>query len=62
MSEQPSEDDSRTVTPEFTGEQAEALLTYTETSFAADDNDDEFSRKIAGAIEELERAISDSKT
>jgi len=50
---------NNTIRPEFTEEQAEALLTYTETSLGGDDSFDEFRERVSGARDELEKALQE---
>jgi len=49
-----------TVRPEFTEKQAEALLTYTETSLSGDDSFDEFREKVSDARHELEKSLREA--
>lgn len=46
-----------TVQPEFSREQAKALLTYTSTSLSGDDEFDEFRENVVAARDELERSL-----
>ncbi|QCW05269.1 hypothetical protein [Natrinema pallidum] len=48
---------SDTVQPEFTREQAKALLSYTSTSLSGDDSFDEFRENVVDARDELERSL-----
>jgi hypothetical protein len=52
--------DDDTVRPEFTEKQAEALLTYTDTSLSGDDSFDEFREKVSDARHELEKSLREA--
>jgi hypothetical protein len=47
-----------TVHPEFEKEEAEALLSYAESSLQSDDSFDEFRKNVVAACDELERSLA----
>lgn len=48
---------SGTVHPEFTREQAKALLTYTSSSLEGDDSFDDLRENVVAARDELQRSL-----
>jgi hypothetical protein len=47
-----------TVRPKFEKEEAEALLSYAQSSLQSDDSYDEFRQNVAAACDELERSLA----